>query len=70
MLNSYREDTREGRVLDCLTSGDLRLIVSRRGAELVSLARRNANGDWIGFLFRDGDLSAPHRLHEPIKTFA
>ncbi|MDQ2919500.1 MAG: hypothetical protein M3R10_06450, partial [Verrucomicrobiota bacterium] len=59
MAISYREETREGRVLDCLTSGELRLIVSRRGAELVSLARRNTKDEWIGFLFRDDDLSRP-----------
>ncbi len=39
---------------DCLTSGEIRLEVSRHGAELVSLTRRG-----VGFLYRDGDLSAP-----------
>jgi galactose mutarotase-like enzyme len=28
---------------------------------LVSLARRDADGQWIGFLYRDGDLSAPEK---------
>ena len=58
---SHREDRRAGRLLDVLTDEDagLRLIVSRLGAELVSLARRDARGDWIGFLHRDNDLSAP-----------
>jgi galactose mutarotase-like enzyme len=58
---SHREETRGDRLLDILTDEDagLRLIVSRLGAELVSLARRDANGDWIGFLYRDNDLSAP-----------
>ena len=32
---------------------------SRLGAELVSLARRNDRGEWIGFLHRDGDLTKP-----------
>lgn len=39
---------------DCLTNGEIRLEVSRHGAELVSLTRRG-----VGFLYRDGDLSAP-----------
>ncbi len=39
---------------DCLTSGEIHLEVSRHGAELVSLEWRN-----VGFLYRDGDLSAP-----------
>ena len=39
---------------DSLTSGDIRLEVSRHGAELISLTRRG-----VGFLYRDGDLSAP-----------
>ena len=38
----------------------LRIIVSRLGAELVSLARRDAEGgDWLGFLYRDNDISKP-----------
>jgi galactose mutarotase-like enzyme len=58
---SHREEKREGRVLDILTDEEraLRLVVSRHGAELVSLARRDARGEWIGFLYRDNDLSAP-----------
>ena len=37
----------------------LRIVVSRLGAELVSLARVNEAGEWTGFLYRDYDLSAP-----------
>src|SRR6266581_9634111 len=37
----------------------LRLIVSRLGAEMASLVRRNADGKWIGFLYRDNDITAP-----------
>lgn len=61
MRFSHREEKREGRQLDILTDEEagLRLIVSRLGAELVSLARRDQNGEWIGFLHRDNDLSAP-----------
>lgn len=61
MRFSHREETREGRQLDILTDDEagLRLIVSRLGAELVSLARRDERGEWIGFLHRDNDLSTP-----------
>jgi galactose mutarotase-like enzyme len=60
---SHREETREKRLFDVLTdeAKGLRLIVSRLGAELVSLARRNESGDWTGFLHRDNDISAPAR---------
>ena len=48
-------------MLDILTDEDrgLRIIVSRLGAELVSLARRDANGSWTGFLYRDNEISKP-----------
>src|SRR5712691_5431456 len=58
---SHREEKREDRLLDVLTdeTNGLRLIVSRLGAELISLARINETGEWIGFLYRDNDLSVP-----------
>ncbi len=58
---SQREEERGDRLLDILTdeTRGLRLIVSRLGAELISLARRDADGNWIGFLYRDNDLAAP-----------
>src|SRR6478736_2638079 len=58
---SHREEERAGRLLDVLTDEvrGLRIIVSRLGAELVSLARRDAEGKWIGFLYRDNDISKP-----------
>jgi galactose mutarotase-like enzyme len=61
MKFSHREDKRDDRLLDVLTDDDngLRLIVSRLGAELISLARRNAQGHWIGFLNRDNEISPP-----------
>jgi galactose mutarotase-like enzyme len=61
MSFSRREERRGDRLLDVLTDEDagLRLIVSRLGAEPISLARRSKNGDWIGFLYRDNDVSAP-----------
>ena len=61
MKFSHREDKRGDRLLDILTDEEngLRLIVSRLGAELISLARRDAKGDWIGFLHRDNDITRP-----------
>src|SRR6478736_4563595 len=61
MKFSHREDKRGDRLLDTLTDEEngLRLIVSRLGAELISLARRDAKGGWIGFLHRDNDITRP-----------
>ena len=61
MKFSHREEERAGQRLDALTNEELglRIIVSRLGAELVSLARRDAAGEWIGFLHRDNDLTKP-----------
>ena len=61
MKFSHREEERAGRLLDVLTDEErgLRIIVSRLGAELVSLARRDGEGNWIGFLHRDNDLTKP-----------
>lgn len=58
---SQREDKRGHRLLDVLTDEEngLRLIVSRVGAELISVARRNPGGDWIGFLNRDNEIGPP-----------
>jgi galactose mutarotase-like enzyme len=56
-----REEQRGDRLLDVLTdeTNGLRLIVSRLGAELISVARRNPTGDWIGFLNRDNEIAPP-----------
>ena len=61
MKFSRSEDRRGDRPLDILTdeANGLRIVVSRLGAELISLARRNDAGEWMGFLYRDNDLSAP-----------
>ena len=61
MKISHREDKRDDRHLDILTDEEngLRLIVSRLGAELISLARVNEAREWTGFLYRDNDLSTP-----------
>jgi len=63
MKASHREGNRQDRQLDILTDEEngLRIIVSRLGAELISLARVNEAGEWTGFLYRDNDLSAPSR---------
>ncbi len=61
MKFSHREEIRDERLLDVLTDEEqgLRIVVSRLGAELVSLARRDANGNWIGFLYRDNEIAKP-----------
>lgn len=61
MKFSHREERRGDRLLDILTEEEhgLRIIVSRLGAELVSIARKNNAHEWIGFLYRDNDLTTP-----------
>jgi galactose mutarotase-like enzyme len=61
MKFSHSEEDRDGRHLDVLTDEEngLRIIVSRLGAELISVARINEAGNWIGFLYRDDNVSAP-----------
>lgn len=63
MKFSHTEEQREGQQLDVLTDEEngLRIIVSRLGAELISLARIDEGGKWTGFLYRDNDLSAPSK---------
>ena len=63
MKFSQSEDKRGDRLLDVLTDEEngLRLIVSRLGAELISVARRNAAGEWIGFLNRDNEMAKPEK---------
>jgi galactose mutarotase-like enzyme len=60
---SKREEQRGDRLLDVLTDEEngLRLIVSPLGAELISVARRNAGGEWIGFLNRDNEMGKPEK---------
>jgi len=61
MKFSHTEEDRDGRHLDVLTDEEngLRIIVSRLGAELISLARMDGAGNWIGFLYRDYNVSMP-----------
>lgn len=58
-----QEDKRGDRLLDVLTDEEngLRLIVSRLGAELISVARRDPAGNWIGFLNRDNEIGPPEK---------
>ncbi|MEY2520151.1 MAG: hypothetical protein QOF24_1910 [Verrucomicrobiota bacterium] len=60
---SQREDKRGDRLLDVLTDEEngVRLIVSRLGAELISVARRDPAGNWIGFLNRDNEIGPPEK---------
>jgi len=50
-----------GHTLDILTDdhAGLRIVVSRTGAELISISRRNDEGEWMGFLYRDGEVEKP-----------
>jgi galactose mutarotase-like enzyme len=61
MKFSHSEEDREGKYLDVVTDEEngLRIVASRLGAELVSLARVNEAGEWTGFLYRDNDISTP-----------
>ena len=60
---SQREERRGERLFDVLTDEEngIRLIVSRLGAELISVARRNSDGEWLGFLHRDNDIGKPEK---------
>jgi len=58
---AYQTLQQSGISLDTLTDevAGLRIVVNRTGAEVVSLARRDAAGEWRGFLYRDGETSPP-----------
>jgi galactose mutarotase-like enzyme len=60
---SRREENRGDRQLDVLTdkANGLRLIVSQVGAELISVARRDSAGNWVGFLNRDNEIGPPEK---------
>ena len=38
-----------------------RIVVDNSGAELVSIARRTVNGEWDGYLYRDGEITPAER---------
>lgn len=56
--NVITDDTGTRDVLESADSG-IRVVISRAGAEMISLARRDSSGDWIGFLHRDGRTDPP-----------
>ena len=59
MSTVHSVEERAGKTVDVLTddASGTRLIVARLGAEPVSLARRDGSGAWVGFLYRDGNLT-------------
>jgi galactose mutarotase-like enzyme len=61
MKFAHSEEKRDGRDVDVLIDEEngIRIVVSRLGAELISVARINEAGKWTGFLYRDDDLSSP-----------
>ncbi|HVF70142.1 MAG TPA: hypothetical protein VM940_00860 [Chthoniobacterales bacterium] len=58
---SRREEQRGNRSFDVLTDEESgrRIIVSRLGAERISVARRNSANEWVGFLKDDDDIKPP-----------
>jgi galactose mutarotase-like enzyme len=50
---------KNGMTLDVLESSEFRIMVSRTGAEMISLAKRDAARGWQGFLYRDGETGPP-----------
>jgi len=61
MTSLYSLQGTDALQIDTLTDEEhgLRIQVNRLGAELMSLARRGPDGNWAGFLYRDGDTSTP-----------
>lgn len=61
MSSLYEFNERNGAQINSLTDENtgLRIEVNRHGAELVSVERRGKDGNWTGFLWRDGVTSAP-----------
>ncbi|HEU0273667.1 MAG TPA: hypothetical protein VFQ83_03985 [Candidatus Udaeobacter sp.] len=58
---SHTDEQRDGQQLDILTDSEngFRIVVSRLGAELISIARIDEQGDWSGFLYRDNNVEKP-----------
>jgi galactose mutarotase-like enzyme len=56
---AYSQIQKNGMTTDTLETSNFRIMVNRTGAELISLARRDSTGNWRGFLYRDGEISAP-----------
>jgi galactose mutarotase-like enzyme len=53
----------EGHRLHKVIDGEsgYRILADNLGAELVSIARRKVNGDWDGYLYRDGEIKPAER---------
>lgn len=61
MATIYYVEVNAGETVDVLQneSTGVRVCICRTGAEMVSLARLDAQGAWTGFLVRDNDLTTP-----------
>ena len=61
MTNHYKTLPSPAGMLDLLEDREngIRITVNRLGAEVISLARRDDQGVWHGFLWRDGMHEAP-----------
>ncbi len=56
----HEVQTKDGAILDVLEDGSgHRVIVNRLGAEMVSIQTRDSKDQWVGFLYRDGDMRPP-----------
>ena len=59
----HRAFEQEGHRLQEVIDGEsgYRILVDNLGAGLVSIARRTVNGDWDGYLYRDGEVRPAER---------
>lgn len=59
MFATHREENRHNQILDLLESerDGIRILIARKGAELVGLERQRLDGTWAPFLWRDSDVS-------------
>lgn len=53
--------TQVGKAIDILTDEEkgFRIAVCRQGAEIIGVSRRDSEGQWQGFMYRDGEVEAP-----------
>lgn len=61
MRFEHRSFEQNGQHLDEVVDlkNETRIVVSDHGAELVGVAKRAPGGDWVGYLYRDGDTTVP-----------
>jgi galactose mutarotase-like enzyme len=59
----HRAFEQEGHRLQEVIDGEsgYRILVDNSGAELVGIARRTVNGEWDGYLYRDGEITPAER---------